>query len=225
MNRLDAVVGPSEWSTAYLVRDDAAKAIECQISVRYGSDWITKADVGYPNEASDATDPGEEPLKAAYSDAFKRACVQHGVGRYLYSLELEQDWMDVDERGHFKERPRVKGSIRQAQDASLGTRQERPGAVAQAAAGNHSETPATPPSNEGVPPPNAGAPATNGAHGPAEPILEAQLHALRKAGQMVGWLPERVGEWVKEHYEVPPERLTRQQAGEAIKALQVEGKF
>ena len=43
---------------------------------------LCKADVGYPNDADN--DPEDEPLKAAYSDAFKRAAVQFGIGRWLY---------------------------------------------------------------------------------------------------------------------------------------------
>jgi hypothetical protein len=77
-DRLDAVVGPENWATSYEVIDLGGPAIECTLTL-FG---ISKADVGYSNapEKDDET----EPLKAAYSDAFKRAAVAWGVGRFLY---------------------------------------------------------------------------------------------------------------------------------------------
>jgi hypothetical protein len=109
MDRLDAVVGSDSWSTAYRILDPATKAVECQLTV----DGVTKADVGYPNEAKDADNADKEPLKAAYSDALKRAAVQFGIGRYIYSLELEKDWLPIDQFGKFLEQPRLKGAPRQ----------------------------------------------------------------------------------------------------------------
>jgi len=75
MDRLDEVAGVAAWSAAYRVVDVALQAVECALTVH----GITKTDVGYPNGPKDA-----EPLKAAYSDAIKRAAVQWGIGRHLY---------------------------------------------------------------------------------------------------------------------------------------------
>jgi hypothetical protein len=50
--------------------------------------------------------PSEQPdggdrLKAAFSDALKRAAVKYGVGRYLYRLPSQ--WVDYDpQRRQFK---------------------------------------------------------------------------------------------------------------------------
>lgn len=94
MNRLDEVVGPACWWDEYRVLDDAAKAVECRLTVVFNSEdvpnpdhvsAITKVDVGYPNDARDAGDDAKEPLKAAYSDALKRAAVKFGIGRHLYT--------------------------------------------------------------------------------------------------------------------------------------------
>ena len=74
-DRLDSVIGPGNWSTAYRLLD--GNAVECTLTV-FG---VSKADVGYPNNPGK---PEEEPLKSAYSDAFKRAAVAWGVGRFLY---------------------------------------------------------------------------------------------------------------------------------------------
>jgi hypothetical protein len=81
MDRLDAVIGPGNWSTHYFAHADGA--VECTLTI-FG---VAKADVGYKNnpEAKPTDKQYEwEPLKAAYSDAFKRAAVAWGVGRFLY---------------------------------------------------------------------------------------------------------------------------------------------
>lgn len=113
MDRLDAVVGVGGWTTTYVCIDPLDKAVECHLRVRYGDEWIEKSDVGYPNEAKDASNAAKEPWKAAYSDALKRAAVQHGIGRYIYDLQLEQDWLPVDESGRFTQQPRIKGATQQ----------------------------------------------------------------------------------------------------------------
>lgn len=79
--RLDDVVGPGNWSTHYFVHGSGA--VECTLSI-FG---VAKADVGYSNNPDADPDDAQfehEPLKAAYSDAFKRAAVAWGVGRFLY---------------------------------------------------------------------------------------------------------------------------------------------
>jgi hypothetical protein len=75
MERLDDVVGINNWNTEY---KDLDNRCVCKLSVRYVNDfdWITKSDVG-----TQSTFEGE---KGMYSDALKRAAVQHGIGRYLY---------------------------------------------------------------------------------------------------------------------------------------------
>lgn len=87
-SRLDELFGPDGWQTGYRVLDAASGAIECTLTIA----GISKSDVGYPNRSG-----GEEPLKAAYSDATKRAAVQWGIGRWLY--ELPSRWSVLDERG------------------------------------------------------------------------------------------------------------------------------
>jgi hypothetical protein len=113
MDRLDTVVGATNWQTSYVVLDPAMKAVECNLSIRLDGGWVTKCDVGYPNEGKDADNADKEPLKAAYSDALKRAAVQFGIGRYIYSLELERDWLPIDQFDKFTEQPRLKGSAPQ----------------------------------------------------------------------------------------------------------------
>ena len=88
MDRLDAVVGAENWQDAYEVLPTGD--VFCRLSVRFGGEWITKADVG---GMSDQPDQGDR-LKAATSDALKRAAVKFGIGRYLYSMP--QTWHDFD---------------------------------------------------------------------------------------------------------------------------------
>ncbi len=73
MERLDDVIGP-DWSDRY-EKAGTAKGLVCYLTVC----GVTRADVG-------DDDNENEPVKSAYSDAFKRAAVKFGVGRFLYDL-------------------------------------------------------------------------------------------------------------------------------------------
>lgn len=87
MERLDAAVGRSGWSDSYRLMSEAA--VECSLTVL----GVTKSDVGYPNSEDD-----EEPLKSAYSDAFKRAAVKFGIGRDLYAMPTRWVGYDADRK-------------------------------------------------------------------------------------------------------------------------------
>jgi hypothetical protein len=76
MDRLDTVAGPTNWQATY---SHAANKTVCELSLRCGDEWVTKA-----NGAGDSDIEGE---KGALSDAFKRAAVLWGIGRYLYNLD------------------------------------------------------------------------------------------------------------------------------------------
>lgn len=92
--RLDQVLGPENWQDRYeVIWDQANKVlgVKCSLWVRDPNastagekGWIVKEDVGSP---SDQPDPSDR-LKAAFSDALKRAAVKFGVARYLYRLEM-----------------------------------------------------------------------------------------------------------------------------------------
>jgi hypothetical protein len=97
MDRLDDVAGPTGWSTKYrelLAADGGTMGIECTLTVL----GVAKADIGTVSDI--------EPLKGAYSDALKRAAVQWGIGRYLYSIGTS--WAIVSpsgkNRGSFKDK-------------------------------------------------------------------------------------------------------------------------
>ena len=91
MDRLDDVVGLENWKDEYVLLADNT-SVMCKLSVRAdkASEWITKSDVAGPSEQPD----GSDRMKAAFSDAMKRAAVKFGIGRYLY--RLPQQWCDYD---------------------------------------------------------------------------------------------------------------------------------
>jgi hypothetical protein len=87
-DRLDDVLGVENWQDEYQLLPD--NSVMCKLRLRIGGRWITKADVGGPSEQPD----GGDRIKAAFSDALKRAAVKFGIGRYLYRLKA--DWWDYD---------------------------------------------------------------------------------------------------------------------------------
>lgn len=88
MDRLDDVMGVENWTDEYVILNDGS--VMCVLKVRFGDIWVSKSDVGSPSEQPDSGDR----LKAAFSDALKRAAVKFGIGRYLYRLAAQ--WVDYD---------------------------------------------------------------------------------------------------------------------------------
>lgn len=74
MNILDEVYGPFGWQRHHS-RDNA----NCIVSIYdiEKNEWIEKEDVG--------TESNTEAIKGLASDSFKRACVNWGIGRELYT--------------------------------------------------------------------------------------------------------------------------------------------
>ena len=75
MTLLDEVVGPENWKREHTLINGN---LFCTVSVRTSKgDWVSKQDVG--------TESNTEKEKGQASDAFKRACVNWGIGRELYT--------------------------------------------------------------------------------------------------------------------------------------------
>ena len=87
-DRLDEVLGVENWQDEYEILTDGS--VMCRLKLRMGGEWVIKTDVGSPSEQPDSGDR----LKAAFSDALKRAAVKFGIGRYLYRLPAV--WCDYD---------------------------------------------------------------------------------------------------------------------------------
>lgn len=87
-DRLDAAAGPGGWEYHCEVVGTGENRVAVKGSLTILG--ITREDMGEAN--------GEESerYKAAVSDAFKRAAVQFGIGRFLYSLD--SPWMAYDQQ-------------------------------------------------------------------------------------------------------------------------------
>src|SRR5947209_10833583 len=97
-DRLDDVLGVTGWQDSYKCLPDGS--VVCRLKLRLGGEWITKVDVGGPSEQPD----GGDRIKAAFSDALKRAAVKFGIGRYLYRLPSQ--WVDYDsKKRQFSQQP------------------------------------------------------------------------------------------------------------------------
>lgn len=84
--RLDQVVGPEAWSVRFEL---TPQGVVCTLEIC----GVIKADVGdFPVEIGDR--PNENRATTATAQAFKRACAQFGLGRYLYALP--RMWADYD---------------------------------------------------------------------------------------------------------------------------------
>lgn len=99
MDRLDEVLGLGGWQTTYRVVETG---VVCRLLVRLGGEWVSHEDVG---SYSDQPDDGDK-IKAAFSDALKRAAVHVGIGRYLY--RIPQQWVDYDPQAReLKQAPKL----------------------------------------------------------------------------------------------------------------------
>lgn len=91
MDRLDTICGPAGWQCRY---PTMGHVTICEIGLNIGGinnmpEWIWKAD------GAGQTDVEAE--KGILSDAFKRAAVRWGIGRYLYSIQAP--WVQIEKRG------------------------------------------------------------------------------------------------------------------------------
>jgi hypothetical protein len=103
-DRLDEVLGIDGWQDEYQVLEGGS--VVCKLRCRLGGEWVTKADVGSQSEQPD----GGDRVKAAFSDALKRAAVKFGVGRYLYRQAPQ--WVDYDpQRRQFVRKPALPGPL------------------------------------------------------------------------------------------------------------------
>jgi hypothetical protein len=74
MDILDETIGAENWQRKhYAVKDN----MYCSVGIKCGADWVWKDDCG--------TESNTEKEKGEASDSFKRACVNWGIGRELYT--------------------------------------------------------------------------------------------------------------------------------------------
>lgn len=95
MERLDFVIGATNWQDRYPY--SGCCEIGLCLAVREQFQWVWKSD------GADQTNV--EGVKGQFSDAFKRAAVKWGVGRYLY--DLPNTWIDLVNGKKFKTEPKL----------------------------------------------------------------------------------------------------------------------
>lgn len=95
---LDKVCGAANWQCKY---SEHKGNLFCSIGIYAEDGFIWKADCG--------TESNVEKQKGEASDAFKRAAVMWGVGRFLYSKTIIKLDVMKDEKG--KEQPSFNGKI------------------------------------------------------------------------------------------------------------------
>lgn len=106
---LDETVGPENWQRRHEVINNN---LFCSVGIHYawetgGGEWVWKQDVG--------TESNTEKEKGEASDAFKRACVNWGIGRELYTapfIWVSPEKATIDERNgkaYLKDKLIVKG--------------------------------------------------------------------------------------------------------------------
>lgn len=74
MKILDETVGPERWQKSF---SEENGTLFCAVAILTDNGWIWKSDAGEPSNMS--------ARKGEASDAFKRACVNWGIGRELYT--------------------------------------------------------------------------------------------------------------------------------------------
>jgi hypothetical protein len=88
MNILDETVGPLNWKREHS-RDNA----NCTVSLwdEKKAQWVGKEDTG--------SESNTEAAKGLASDSFKRACVNLGIGRELYTAPMI--WVGIEKYAKF----------------------------------------------------------------------------------------------------------------------------
>jgi hypothetical protein len=123
MDRLDESCELENWQNRFERGPDGG--VTCGISIRVSGEWITKWDGAEVPETQD--EEGErkgrlDPVKTSLTNAFKRAAVQWGIGRYLYG----QEPVFAVFRENGKYTARIKGKIYRWDSPVLGENRREP---------------------------------------------------------------------------------------------------
>ena len=195
MDLLDEVVGPQNWQDSY--REVAGK-VYCELQILVEDEWITKSDCG--------TASNFEADKGQASDAFKRAAVKWGIGRFLYAIPMQKTKsieVGKDDRGN----PRYYPADEQGQRI-YNLSQYIENRMRQAKQSGYKK-----------PAPEAPAPvALFGS--PTKTQTEEVLAII----DTLGWTKEQLGIWLRERYGLGWKELNKKQAETALDSLTVEMK-
>jgi Uncharacterized protein conserved in bacteria len=103
MSLLDETVGSMRWKRTHEFKNDR---LYCTVSI-YDSEtsqWVSKEDVGVESNT--------EQEKGQASDSFKRACVNWGIGRELYTSPFIWITLQESEVENFNGKFRLKGNVK-----------------------------------------------------------------------------------------------------------------
>lgn len=93
MKRLDQVLGAHNWQDEYSPMPNGA--VSCTLSIWFDDrGWVKKSDGAGATGDTNKESEREMATKGGFSDAFKRAAVKWGIGRYLY--DLDSPWVALD---------------------------------------------------------------------------------------------------------------------------------
>lgn len=98
MDLLDEVCGKENWQDDYKLIDGKLLA---GIGIKTDNDWVWKWDTG--------TESNMEAEKGQMSDAFKRAGVKWGIGRFLYDMGIKYVETNEPQKDNPKNYPYVIG--------------------------------------------------------------------------------------------------------------------
>lgn len=93
-NRLDEVFG-AFWQAEYVPMSNGTYC--CRIGLFIEGQWIWRSNGAIVTQDRDDADAKEMAEKGGYSDAFKRAAVLWGIGRYLH--DIKAPWIDLEPSG------------------------------------------------------------------------------------------------------------------------------
>jgi hypothetical protein len=83
MNLLDETVGSANWQREHY---DVKGNLYCRVGIKLDGEWVWKSDCGVESNA--------DAQKGEASDSFKRACVNWGIGRELYTAPVIKIFAD-----------------------------------------------------------------------------------------------------------------------------------
>lgn len=94
MERLDSVMGTA-WQCEYVPMSNGTYC--CRLGLKIDDEWIWRSNGSINISDTEKSDAKEMAEKGGYSDAFKRAAVLFGIGRYLYAID--SPWVALEPAG------------------------------------------------------------------------------------------------------------------------------
>ena len=211
-DRLDDVCGPENWYNAFM--PGPSGGVLCGISIKCETGWITKWD--------GAENTQIESVKGGLSDSTKRAAVQWGIGRYLYSLKA--GWANFHKDGDHSDK--IDGTYYswfppELPDSALPREQNQSG----------DGKPTAPPQKEYDPTRNKQGhkiPPGDQVRNDAQRPTQKQLDTIHGVGKDIGWDDNYIKQYALDEfglaYDQDPEKnqIGKGQASQLIKTLYAE---